>query len=116
MVLLSYIILGHPDWKGGKIKIFNVRRPGQHDEATDNLLELVKTGRLPISLKNLEFIDIDESTSLKALINEKSIKAGLTMIGFRSEQIKHEGEKLFEGYTEMGDVLFVNAFRNKEIN
>ncbi len=116
MVLLSYIILGHPDWKGGKIKIFNVRRPGQHDEATDNLLELVKTGRLPISLKNLEFIDIDESTSLKALINEKSIKAGLTMIGFRSEQIKHEGEKLFEGYIEMGDVLFVNAFRNKEIN
>ncbi len=29
MVLLSYIILGHPDWKGAKIKIFNVRRPGQ---------------------------------------------------------------------------------------
>lgn len=116
MVLLSYIILGHPDWKGGKIKIFNVRRPGQHDEATDHLLELVKTGRLPISIKNMEFIDIDESMNLKTLINEKSVKAGLTMIGFRSEQIKHEGLKLFEGYSEMGDVLFVNAFRDKEIN
>ncbi len=113
MVLLSYIILGHSDWKGAKIKIFNVRRPGQHDEATDHLLELVKTGRLPISLKNVEFIDIDESMNLKQLINEKSVKAGLTMIGFRSEQIKHEGEKLFEGYTEMGDVLFLNAFRDK---
>ncbi len=116
MVLLSYIILGHSDWKGGKIKIFNVRRPGQHDEATDHLLELVKTGRLPISLKNVEFIDIDESMNLKNLINEKSVKAGLTMIGFRSEQIKHEGEKLFEGYNEMGDILFVNAFRDKEID
>lgn len=116
MVLLSYIILGHSDWKGAKIKIFNVRRPGQQDEATDHLLELVKTGRLPISLKNVEFIDIDDSMNLKTLINEKSIKAGLTMIGFRSEQIKHEGEKLFEGYSDMGDVLFVNAFRNKEIN
>ncbi len=115
MVLLSYIILGHPDWKGGKIKIFNVRRPGKHDEATDHLLELVKTGRLPISLKNMEFIDIDETMNLKALINEKSIKAGLTMIGFRSEQIKHEGEKLFEGYEEMGDILFVNAFKNKKL-
>lgn len=116
MVLLSYIILGHPDWKGGKIKIFNVRRPGQHDEATDHLLELVKTGRLPISLKNIEFIDIDESMNLKELINEKSFKAGLTMIGFRSEQIKHEGNALFEGYAEMGDVLFVNAFRDKELD
>ncbi|MFC2104137.1 amino acid permease [Bacteroidota bacterium] len=116
MVLLSYIILGHSDWKGGKIKIFNVRRPGQHDEATDHLLDLVKTGRLPISLKNVEFIDIDDTMNLKDLINEKSVKAGLTMIGFRSEQIKHEGEKLFEGYLDMGDILFVNAFRDKEID
>ena len=116
MVLLSYIILGHPDWKGAKIKIFNVRRPGQHDEATDHLLELVKTGRLPISMKNIEFVVVDENMNLKTLINEKSVKAGLTMLGFRSEQIKHEGEKLFEGYNEIGDVLFVNAFRDKEID
>ncbi|MDA3952639.1 MAG: amino acid permease [Bacteroidales bacterium] len=116
MVLLSYIIMGHSDWKGAKIKIFNVRRPGQMDEATNQLMELVKTGRLPISLKNVEFVVTDDSVSLKTLINEKSAKAGLTMIGFRSEQIKHEGEKLFEGYSEIGDVLFVNAFRNKEIN
>ncbi|HRW63257.1 MAG TPA: hypothetical protein P5132_07195, partial [Bacteroidales bacterium] len=115
MVLLSYIILGHPDWKGAKIKIFNVRRPGQHDEATDHLLELVQTGRLPISLNNVEFIDIEDNMNLKTVINEKSVKAGLTMIGFRSEQIKHEGDKLFEGYKEMGDILFVNAFRDKVI-
>jgi len=116
MVLLSYIVLGHLDWKGAKIKIFNVRRPGQHDDATNQLLDLIKTGRLPISLKNVEFIDIDETMNLKVLINEKSIKAGLTMIGYRSEQIKHEGEKLFLGYEDMGDVLFVNAFRDKEID
>lgn len=107
--------MGHPDWKGAKIKIFNVRRPGQHDEATDHLLELVQTGRLPISLNNVEFIDIEDNMNLKTVINEKSVKAGLTMIGFRSEQIKHEGDKLFEGYKEMGDILFVNAFRDKVI-
>ena len=116
MVLLSYIILGHPDWKGAKIKIFNVRLAGKNDEATGHLLELVKTGRLPISLKNVEFIDIEENMNLKELINEKSVKAGLTMIGFRSEQIKHEGESLFDGYMEMGDILFVNAFRDKAID
>lgn len=113
MVLLSYIILGHPDWKGAKIKIFNVRNKGKQDEATNQLLDLVETGRLPISLSNVEFIDIDENMNLKALINEKSAKAGLNMIGFRSEQIKHEGEKLFEGFSDLGDILFVNAFRGQ---
>lgn len=116
MVLLSYIILGHPDWKGGKIKIFNVRRKGKYDEATDHLLELVKTGRLPISLSNVEFVDIDEGMNLKEIINEKSVKAGLTMLGFRSEQIKHEGLKLFEGFDDLGDILFVNAYKMKEID
>ncbi|MCG8410245.1 MAG: amino acid permease [Bacteroidales bacterium] len=116
MVLLSYIILDHPDWKKAKIKIFNVRGKGQPDDATGNLLELIRTGRLPISLKNVDFIDFDQSMNLKSLINEKSAKAGLTMIGFRSEQIKHEGQKLFEGFSEMGDILFVNAFKNKDID
>jgi amino acid transporter len=115
MVLLSYIILGHHDWKGAKIKIFNVRKEGKQDEATDQLLELVETGRLPISLKNVEFIDLNDRMNLKTIINEKSVKAGLTMVGFRSEQLKHEGENLFLGYEEMGDVLFVNAFNDKPI-
>ncbi len=116
MVLLSYIILGHPDWKSGKVKIFNVRSKRRDDETTDHLLELVKTGRLPISLSNVEFVDIDEGMNLKEIINEKSMKAGLTMLGFRSEQIKHEGLKLFEGFNDLGDILFVNAYKIKEID
>jgi len=54
--------------------------------------------------------------NLKEIINEKSVKAGLTMLGFRSEQIKHEGLKLFEGFDDLGDILFVNAYKMKAID
>ncbi|MFW5721073.1 MAG: amino acid permease, partial [Bacteroidota bacterium] len=96
-------------------KIFNIRNKGKQDEATNQLFDLVETGRLPISLNNVEFVDIDEGMNMKEIINEKSMKAGLTMLGFRSEQVKHEGIKLFEGFNNLGDILFVNAYKKKEI-
>lgn len=113
MLLLGYIILGHPEWKGSKIKVFKVRHKDQNDDSTDQIMELIDTGRLPISIKNIEIIELDDNTNLKSIIIEKSVKAGLTIIGYMSEQIKHEGEKLFLGFEEIGDVLFVNA--NSEI-
>lgn len=118
MVLLSYIILGHPDWRKGRIKIFHLEKTiDTHnvDKTKENLKELVHKGRLPISLKNIETIHLTEDMSIKKTINQRSEKAGLTMIGFRFEQLKHEGQKLFEGFDELGDVLFVNAFDSKEI-
>jgi amino acid transporter len=118
MVLLSYIILGHPDWKKGRIKIFHLERAidtNNKDKTKENLEHLVQKGRLPISLKNIETIHLTEDMNMKDVINKRSEKAGLTMIGFRHEQLKHEGRKLFEGFDQLGDVLFVNAFDRKEI-
>ena len=51
----------------------------------------------------------------KSIINEKSADAGLTLIGFIPEQIKHSGKEVFEGFDNLGDVLFVNAFNKKDI-
>jgi len=115
MILLSYIIMGHPDWKHGQIKIFNLYQPNAQDESKKQLINVVKNGRLPISLKNIEFIEMDENTSPKEIISSRSARAGLTMIGFLNDQLKHEGEKVFLGYEKLGDVLFVNARQEKSI-
>jgi len=115
MILLSYIIMGHPDWKHGQIKIFNLYTPGGEDESKKQLINVVKNGRLPISLKNIEFIEMDQDTNPKDIISSRSARAGLTMIGFLNDQIKHEGEKTFLGYDKLGDVLFVNARQEKTI-
>jgi hypothetical protein len=114
MILLSYIIMGHPDWKHGQIKIFNLYRDNGN-ESVKQLIKVVKNGRLPISLKNIEFIQLDEETNPRDIINAKSARAGLTMIGLLNEQLKHEGEKVFQGYDKLGDVLFVNARQEKSI-
>jgi hypothetical protein len=52
----------------------------------------------------------------RTLIAEHSGQAGLTIIGFHSEQLKHDGPKLFEGYNDLGNILFVNSHSQKAIN
>ena len=114
MILLSYIILGHPDWKKGKIKIFDLCKEKDCDKTRLHLLELIETGRLPISPKNIELIRVDENISPKSLINSRSAEAGLTVLGFLEEQLKHFDE-LFSGYENIGDILFVNASKHRDI-
>jgi hypothetical protein len=114
MILLSYIILGHPDWKKGKIKIFEITRTDQIDEMKEKLTEILQSGRLPISPKNIEIIKMEEDENYKDIVSEKSKEAGLTVIGFREEALKHDKE-VFSGYKDMGDILFVNASQMREI-
>ncbi len=115
MIMLSFVILGHPDWKKANIKIFETCKAGHEQEAFGKMEELVKTGRLPITSKNIEIITEKENVSIKNIINERSTDAGLTIIGFRAEQIKFEGEELFNGYENLGTILFANSHHQVEI-
>ncbi len=115
MILLSYIISGHPDWQKSNIKIFDICKEEELEQTRENLLELVKSGRIPITEKNIQIIKKDENISSKVLIKEHSAEAGLTIIGFRAEHIKTFGTELFSDYELVGDMLFVNSHRQKEI-
>ncbi|MCP4552049.1 MAG: amino acid permease [Bacteroidetes bacterium] len=115
MILLSYIIWGHPDWQQSSIKIFEICKAHEIDATRDNLVELVKSGRIPITPKNIEIIQKDEAVSSKKLINEKSQEAGLTIIGIRPEHLDIYEIDLFKGYDNIGNVIFVNSREVKEI-
>jgi amino acid transporter len=115
MILLSYIILGHPDWRKGHIKIFDICNKNEIQKVEENLKSLIDSGRLPISSSNIEIIQRDEKINSKILINEKSRNAGLTIIGFRAEHLKHTGSELFSGYDNLGNTLFINSHNEKEI-
>ncbi len=114
MILLGYIILGHPDWKKGKIKIFALYPEESIEEKRKQLLELIKTGRLPISPANVSMVQF-ETGERKNVITKHSADADLTLIGFTSEALKNT-EELTEGYNDLGNILFVNANRAKAIN
>jgi len=114
MILLSYIIRDHHDWKRSHIKIFDVCKEEEYESTKENLISLVKTGRLPIAPKNIEVIKQLQNKNIRDIINERSEDAGLTIIGFRGEHLKHDRTGLFEGYDKIGNILFVNA-RDKKI-
>jgi amino acid transporter len=116
MILLSYIILGHPDWKHGEIKIY-ATFPKEHlAREEQNLIQLTSSGRLPISAKNIRVIEVDEDRDRKKLINQYSLDADLTLIGFHEGNIRAEHNlDTFSGYDQIGNILFVNTFTSKFI-
>lgn len=115
MILLAYIILGHKEWRDGHIKIFAIYPEQSIGEERSRLAALIESGRLPISPNNIEVISRKEERDTRTIINEKSQEADLTIVGFRDELLTHNGTKLFEGYDGIGNVLFVNASHQKEI-
>jgi len=115
LILLSFIVMGHPDWKKSSIKIFSTCKPEQYAETQRELFDLIKTGRLPITEKNVEIIKTEPGDSVKKIINIRSAAAALVMTGFRTENLKHNGEAVLNGYDNTGTVLFVNSHNQKEI-
>lgn len=116
IILLSYIISGHPEWKKSKIKIFDICKKEEIEKTRADMIKLIQAGRLPISSKNIEIIEANQNVSPQSIINEKSADAGLVMMGFRINQIKHDGDKMFLGYDKPGDILFINSHKQKEIS
>ncbi len=113
MILLGYIILGHPDWKKGQIKIFALFHGEDALDKRQQLLDLVKEGRLPISPSNIEMVPYEKGRR-KQVISTYSQDADLTLIGFRNEMLKGSLE-FFDGFTDFGNILFVSANKAMDI-
>ncbi|MCD4769843.1 MAG: hypothetical protein K8R35_06730, partial [Bacteroidales bacterium] len=67
MIMLSFIISGHPDWKKADFKIFDICKPEQYDETVKNNQKLINEGRLPITEKNIEIIIEQQDLPAKKL-------------------------------------------------
>ena len=116
MILLAYIILGHPDWRGGVIKIRYIAAPDRLEAERERLTSLVRAGRLPIAAKHIALFPRSGDRSFKEIINEESGEADLTIAGFRGEMLKQKRSiEFFDGYERIGNILFVNTTREKEI-
>jgi amino acid transporter len=115
MILLAYVISAHPDWKNGVIKVFYVFPKHSIEQEKEKMRELISTGELPISDKNIEFIDRDEEVDLKSIIHQNSQDADMLVLGFLSEALKRFGTEVFEGYDGLSNILFLTTENRKEI-
>jgi hypothetical protein len=116
MILLSYIILGHPDWKNGEIKIFAAFKEKDIKAEELKLRELTASGRLPISANNIRVLPLETGINKRDLINKHSTEADLTIIGFHEGRVRDANDlSVFEGYDEVGNILFVHTNSSKFI-
>ena len=115
MILLGYIIMTHPFWRKSHIQIFITTPTEESASIKQDLQTRIAEGRLPITLTNIEIVVLKEDQTLKNAIEEHSKSAGLTIIGFREESLKHESLEFFSGFDGIGDILFVNASKAKDI-
>jgi len=110
-ILLSYILLGHPDWKKGQIKVFAAFPEDEMMEQKKELDKLIVSGRLPVSKNNLLVYPVKESISKKGLVNKHSAEADLVIMGVNENHLKQMNVEAFEGFDEVGNILFVNSNR-----
>lgn len=103
MILLGYIILGHPDWKKGKIKIFPLYQKEDMEDKRKQLMELIKTEHLPISPSNISLVPF-ESDNRKNVIMKYSADDNLTIIGFATDALKNT-KKFNKGYNRFNNTL-----------
>ncbi|MEM8582714.1 MAG: amino acid permease [Bacteroidota bacterium] len=115
MILLGYILLGHPDWSKAEIKLYAVFEESRLEDGRTQLYEVVDTGQLPISRQNIEVICRRDDADTRTVINSRSGDADLVIVGFQDKAIKKLGKELFAGYESVGNVLFVNASAGIEI-
>ncbi|WP_430815738.1 amino acid permease [Carboxylicivirga sp. RSCT41] len=114
MILLAYIISGHPEWRNAVIKIFATFPDSQIEKQRKRLLELIQEGRLPISPSNVRFLSMTSEQTTHEVIMNHSTDADLAVVGFRPDAVKENPETLIE-YGDMSNILFVNTSHKKDI-
>ena len=114
MILLAYIISGHPEWLNAVIKIFATFPANQIEKQRKTLLELIEDGRLPIASSNVKFLPMTDDQTTQSVIMKHSTDADLSIVGFRPDYVNENPESLIE-YGDMGNILFVNTSHKKDI-
>jgi hypothetical protein len=111
MILLSYIIQGHPDWSEASISVFFIY-DGSNDQHATELSTQILEGRIPISEQNIELIKVNSQKEKIDSINQRSGGADLVVLGFHFDSSDADE---FEQYDGLGETMFVYAKEPKII-
>ncbi len=110
MILLAYIIIGHPEWKRCKIDLFAAFETSEMDAHVAQLNRLIDEGRIPISKKNVRKIPWDkDKSSYEAQVSLHSEAADLVIMGFSLKKLKKDKGNFFKKFGNVKDILFVKA-------
>jgi len=110
MILLAYIIIGHPEWEGCEIEIYASFESEEQSKEMEKLDLLIEKGRIPISGKTIQRVRWDKNIkTFENIISEKSENADLVIMGFSLDKITDQKGKYFKMFEGVKDLLFVRA-------
>ncbi|MBN1348805.1 amino acid permease [candidate division KSB1 bacterium] len=110
MILISYIIMGHPDWKDCEIALFAAFEEKELNKEVNRLNKLIDKGRIPISQKNIQRVPWNtKEKTYEAIVCEHSDSADLVIMGFSLDKLTEEKGDFFKRFAKIKDVLFVRA-------
>ena len=109
IIILSFIIMAHPDWKDSEITIFTAFTKEKQKEQISNIKRSIAKGRLPIVLKNIKSYTYTDKASLDRLVYRKSKDADLVIIGFTERVLTGQGIEVFKQHNNLRETLFVSA-------
>jgi hypothetical protein len=110
MILLAYIIMGHPNWDGSEINLYVAFSERNIDKEVRRLNRLIDKGRIPISKKNVQKIPWKKrSQTYDSLVSEHSENADLVIMGFSLDKSVEEKGDFFKRFEKVKDILFVRA-------
>jgi len=110
MILLAYILLGHPEWNGGEIDLYVAFEKKELNKEVLRLNRLIDKGRIPISHKKVKKIPWNKrAKSFETLVSENSQLADLVMMGFSVSKLQQDKGAYFKRFDSINDVLFVRA-------
>jgi len=115
MILLAFILLGHHDWRGAELTIYAAYAEVEVAERTRTLREMITTGRIPITEKNIQVIPLTSGIDLDRLVEAKSGGADLVLMGFGDERLRHQGPSLLQRCAGLHEVMWVSAREEIEI-
>ena len=110
MILLGYIIMGHPEWRKCEISLYAAFDNLELNKQVNRLNRLIEKGRIPISTKNVQKVPWDrEAKSFENLVCENSRDADLVIMGFSLSKLTEEQGAFFQRFECLNEILFVRA-------
>jgi amino acid transporter len=110
MIILAYIIMGHPEWKECTTTLFAAFDDKELNKQALKLNKLIDQGRIPISHKNVQKIPWNKTLkTYDALVCENSENADLVIMGFSLDKLMHEEGTFFKSFKAIKEILFVRA-------
>ena len=110
MLLLAYIIVGHPEWKRAQVQLFSCFQAADAERQAQGLAEMLRKGRLPISEQNVTSVPCGTRESLEREVRRHSAQADLVIAGLAADAFRPDmAERQLRAYRGANDVLFVRA-------